>query len=154
MLLERVSRNALRESALKPWRPRWRVALIACGSTLLLTGIAAASWWKLGALQVRAGSDALPSWSDSTAIAYISLGRLLLDQQEDSSSALQQFDHYLANHRDGALADEARVGRAEALEALNRSPEARATWAELQKERPTSMYGRRAEQKLRQLSGW
>lgn len=80
--------------------------------------------------------------------ARVSLGRLLLDKRGDANGALAQFDAYLANARDGALAEEARVGRATAFQRLGRASEEKAAWEDLLKQHPATVHATRARERL------
>ena len=53
-------------------------------------------------------------------------GQLLLDNLNDPARALARFERYLENEPSGALAEEARVGRARALASLDRRDDERA----------------------------
>ncbi len=90
-----------------------------------------------------------------TQASRVSLGRLLLDRQGDAGGALAQFDAYLkASVADnGTLAEEARVGRALALEQLGRRDDERRAWEELVSRHPQSLHSARAHERLSILSG-
>lgn len=80
----------------------------------------------------------------------VSLGRLLLDRQGDPTGALTQFEAYLkgAPTDGGSLAEEARVGRALALQRLGRSDEERRAWEELLVRHPQSLQGAQARERI------
>ncbi|HVZ71591.1 MAG TPA: tetratricopeptide repeat protein [Polyangia bacterium] len=65
--------------------------------------------------------------------------------------ALTSFDSYLAANPDGTLAEEARVGRARALEELGRADEEREAWRQLLRRHPDSVQTERARERLRAL---
>jgi len=65
--------------------------------------------------------------------------------------ALKQFDSYLASSPNGTLAEEARVGRAEALQTLGRAADERAAWQDLLRKHPASVHAQRARARLNQL---
>jgi TolA-binding protein len=90
-----------------------------------------------------------------TQASRVSLGRLLLDRQGDANGALVQFDAYLksATEDSGTLSEEARVGRALALERLGRQAEERRAWEELVARHPQSLHAGRARERLEILSG-
>jgi len=80
----------------------------------------------------------------------VSLGRLLLDKQGDSAGALAEFDAYLKGGvAADNLAEEARVGRATALERLGRAAEERQAWEELIKLHPSSLHVTHARERLK-----
>jgi TolA-binding protein len=87
--------------------------------------------------------------SREATTAHLILGKLLLDRG-DPSSALDQFDVYLAS---GAmtLGEEAMVGRAQALERLGRSTEEAAAWTALLDGYPQSVHAARARTRLASL---
>ena len=78
-------------------------------------------------------------------------GQLLLDQLGEPARALALFDRYLAADPSGALADEARLGRAQALRRLGRSREERAAWLELLRVNPGSVHAAAARTRLQTL---
>jgi TolA-binding protein len=89
-----------------------------------------------------------PEAAESQA-ARVSLGRLLLDKRGDAAGALAQFDAYLANAAgDGALSEEARVGRATALQRLGRAADEKRAWEELLQHHPQSVHAGRARERL------
>jgi outer membrane protein assembly factor BamD (BamD/ComL family) len=80
------------------------------------------------------------------------VGRLLLDTQGSAAEALASFDRYAAEAPSGNLAEEALLGRAEALARLNRrADEAQALRALLERF-PTTAYRARAEARLSEMS--
>ncbi|HEY2902087.1 MAG TPA: zf-HC2 domain-containing protein [Polyangia bacterium] len=78
-------------------------------------------------------------------VAELAMGRHAPEE------ALHQFDSYLAASPNGTLAEEARVGRAEALQTLGRSADERAAWQELLRKHPASVHAPRARERLSQL---
>lgn len=85
--------------------------------------------------------------SPEAIISHVSLGRVLLEL-DDVDGALDQFDDYLARSPRGALAEEARFGRASALGRLGRSAEERRAWQDLLEAFPSSVYAERARARL------
>jgi TolA-binding protein len=65
--------------------------------------------------------------------------------------ALASFDSYLAATPDGTLAEEARVGRALALQKLGRRGEERDAWKQLLRRHPDSVQVTRARERLAEL---
>jgi len=82
--------------------------------------------------------------------ARVVAGQLRLGHGE-ARDALASFDSYLAAGSDGALAEEARVGRALALMRLGRHDEERDAWTTLLRLYPDSVQGPRARDRLAQL---
>ncbi|HXI58061.1 MAG TPA: tetratricopeptide repeat protein [Polyangia bacterium] len=78
------------------------------------------------------------------------VGELLL-ARHSPGEALRQFDSYLAASPSGTLAEEARVGRAAALESLGRTADERDAWQELLRKHPASVHAQRAKDRLNQL---
>jgi TolA-binding protein len=78
-------------------------------------------------------------------------GQLLLDQLGEPGRALTMFERYLAVDPSGALAEEARLGRAQALRRLGRSREERSAWLELLREHPGSVHAAAARTRLATL---
>lgn len=76
------------------------------------------------------------------------LGRMLLDDG-DAAGALNSFDAYLG--RGGALAEEAMLGRASALQRLGRVEEERNAWATILETYPDSVHADRARRRLAAL---
>jgi hypothetical protein len=75
--------------------------------------------------------------SSEAAVARVTLGRLYA-QDGKTSAALAQFDAYLAAPGDGALREEALVGRASALEKLGDRAAERVAWKALLDAYPAS----------------
>ena len=85
------------------------------------------------------------------ATATYSLGRALYDSGEDMAGALTMFNRYLAGSPNGTLAEEARLGRARALQRLGRSSEERQAWLDLLSAHPRSVHAEEARRRLEQL---
>jgi hypothetical protein len=77
-------------------------------------------------------------------------GNVLLTQGA-AREALAGFDGYLAASPDGTLAEEARVGRALALQRLGRRADERAAWNDLLRKHPDTVQGERARGRLAEL---
>jgi tetratricopeptide (TPR) repeat protein len=75
-------------------------------------------------------------------------GQLLLDELGRPGQALQLFDHYLRDQPTGTLAEEAEVGRAQALERLGRPHDAQAAWQDLLRRHPDSIHAELARRRL------
>ena len=84
-------------------------------------------------------------------VSCVAFGRLLLDELHDSRGALAQFDSYLRQARGGALAQEARVGRAVSLERLGRARAERVAWQDLLRQHPETAYADHARARLHAL---
>jgi hypothetical protein len=78
-------------------------------------------------------------------------GQLLLDHLDEPRRALTMFERYLAVDSSGALAEEARLGRAQALRRLDRSQEERGAWLELLRRHPGSVHAAAARTRLAAL---
>jgi hypothetical protein len=89
--------------------------------------------------------------SPEEATSTYTVGRLLYDSGEDTSEALDLFNRYLAESPNGTLAEEARVGRALALQRMGRSSEERQAWLDLLSAHPRSVHADRARRRLEQL---
>lgn len=86
-----------------------------------------------------------------TRAARVSLGMLLLDKQGNPAGALREFDTYLAGGARDTLAEEARLGRALALQRLGRDEEERRAWQTLIENHPQSLHLTRARARLAAL---
>jgi TolA-binding protein len=84
-------------------------------------------------------------------VARALYGQLLLDQRGEPLRALKMFERYLAADPSGALAEEARLGRANALRRLGRPREERSAWLELLREHPGSLHAAAARARLATL---
>jgi TolA-binding protein len=82
--------------------------------------------------------------------ARVVVGDLML-AEGSAREALSSFDSYLAASADGTLAEEARVGRALALQRLGRRDEERAAWTQVLRKHPDSVQGARARSRLEEL---
>jgi hypothetical protein len=82
--------------------------------------------------------------------ASVLLGQLTLERGE-LADALARFDGYLGTDPSGALAEEARLGRALALEQLGQRDDARRAWQELLDRHPGSVHAARARARLESL---
>lgn len=80
-------------------------------------------------------------------------GQLALDRLESPGRALALFERYLAVEPHGTLAEEARLGRARALERLGRASDERAAWRELLRAHPRSVHAAAARARLATLDG-
>jgi hypothetical protein len=82
-------------------------------------------------------------------------GRLLVAQlalrRDEPALALDLFERYLGTDVEGALAEEARLGRALALERLGREADERRAWRELLERHPHSLHTARARTRLETL---
>jgi hypothetical protein len=83
--------------------------------------------------------------------ARVLRGQMLLDELDDAAAALRSFDHYLVAEPGGALAEEALVGRAEALRRLGRASAEAAAWSDLLARYPRSVHAERARERLAAL---
>jgi TolA-binding protein len=90
--------------------------------------------------------------SGEELVSRVALGRLLLDRLGDSRGALVQFNSYLASPGNGALREEAMVGRALSLGRIGRSNEERAAWRALLEAWPKSTHAKRAQARLAELA--
>ena len=80
-------------------------------------------------------------------------GQLLLDRLGSPVRALAQFEGYLLAEPAGTLAEEARLGRARALERLGRASEERSAWREFLRAHPRSLHAAGARARLAALDG-
>ena len=86
--------------------------------------------------------------SREEVVARVLHGQLLLDEMHDAASALRWFDRYLAREPGGALAEEARLGRAQALQLRGSRDGERAAWEELLRKHPASVHAGAARARL------
>jgi TolA-binding protein len=91
--------------------------------------------------------------SRETLAARVLLGQTLLDELGEPAAALASFERYLADASDGPLAEEARVGRAQALWRLGRAAEEANAWTELLARHPHSLQAELARRRLAALTG-
>jgi len=89
--------------------------------------------------------------SPEAQISYLSAGDLLA-QLVQPAAALDQFDRYLAARPAGSLAPEALFGRAHALQALDRRAAETATWRDLLRRYPGSIYEAAGRRRLDELA--
>jgi TolA-binding protein len=89
--------------------------------------------------------------SREASTSRVALGRLLLDREGEPARARALFEGYLEHDPSGALAEEARVGRAQALMRLGERNAEREAWLELLERHPTSVHAERARQRLAAL---
>jgi TolA-binding protein len=89
--------------------------------------------------------------SREEVLSRATYGTLLLEVLGLPQRALGLFDSYLADAPTGALAEEALVGRAEALGRLGRAARERAAWEELLARFPESGHADRARARLEEL---
>jgi anti-sigma factor RsiW len=86
--------------------------------------------------------------SREAAVSHVTLGRLLLDGMRQPAGALREFDRYLAQRRHRVLGEEARVGRALALQRLGRRDAERRAWNDLLQHHPDTLHAERARSRL------
>jgi TolA-binding protein len=86
--------------------------------------------------------------SGEASTSRVALGRLLLDRTDEAARAQSLFKAYLEHDPSGALAEEARVGRALAAKRLGDHSAERAAWLELLERHPESVHVERARQRL------
>jgi TolA-binding protein len=82
--------------------------------------------------------------------ASVLLGQLTLERGQPAD-ALARFEGYLGTDPGGALAEEARLGRALALEQLGQRDDARRAWQDLLQKHPRSPHAGRARARLESL---
>lgn len=82
----------------------------------------------------------------------VTMARLLLDTRGDAAEALRLFERYARAAPDGNLAEEALLGRAEALGRLGRGADEAAAWAALLERFPGTVHRARAEAHLREMA--
>jgi TolA-binding protein len=82
----------------------------------------------------------------------VTMARLLLDTQADAAEALDSFERYVREAPAGNLAEEARLGRAEALGRLGRAAEEASAWAELLEHFPATVHRGRAEARSKEIA--
>jgi len=105
----------------------------------------------------RRFGDALNLYEDLAArfagsreeiVARVLHGQLLLDEMHDAPAALRWFERYLAREPAGSLAEEARLGRAQALQVHGSRDDERAAWQELLAKHPASVHAGAARARL------
>ena len=92
------------------------------------------------------------SGSREELIARVLRGQTLLDNLGHPGEALASFERYLRDQPNGALAEEARAGRAQALWHLDRPAEEAAAWNELLSLHPRSLHAALARSRLAALT--
>jgi TolA-binding protein len=85
--------------------------------------------------------------------ARVLAGQTLLDELGEPAAALASFERYLRDEPGGPLAEEARVGRAQALGRLGRATEEADAWSELLARHPRSLQAELARRRLAALAG-
>jgi hypothetical protein len=78
-------------------------------------------------------------------------GQMLLDDLDEPAAALRAFDGYLRDEPGGTLAEEAVVGRAQALRRLGRAAAEAAAWNDLLVRYPRSVHAELARERLAAL---
>ncbi|HVU51159.1 MAG TPA: hypothetical protein VHL80_10760 [Polyangia bacterium] len=78
-------------------------------------------------------------------------GQMLLDDLDQPAAALSAFDRYLRDEPGGTLAEEAIVGRAQALRRLGRADAEAAAWSDLLARHPRSVHAELARERLAAL---
>jgi hypothetical protein len=89
--------------------------------------------------------------SREEVVARVLAGQVLLDERHDAPAALRWFERYLASEPAGSLAEEARLGRAQALQVRGSPDEERAAWRELLAKHPASVHAGAARARLEAL---
>lgn len=84
-------------------------------------------------------------------VSRVALARVLLDEKNEPRRALRLFDAYLSASPKGSLAEEAKAGRALALQKLGRKQDERQAWQEFLTEHPGSAYSAKARTRLKAL---
>ncbi len=92
------------------------------------------------------------STSREARTSEVTMARLLLDTQGDAEEALRLFERYVQAAPSGNLAEEALLGRAEALGRLARSAEETRAWSALVETFPTTVHRARAEARVREIA--
>jgi hypothetical protein len=85
------------------------------------------------------------------ALARFNLAKMLQERGEDPAQVLALFTSFLAESPNGTLAEEARLGRAVALQRLDRPQEERQAWQDLLSSHPKSVHAERARKRLDEL---
>jgi hypothetical protein len=85
------------------------------------------------------------------SLARFNLAKMLQERGEDPGQALGLFTSFLAESPNGTLAEEARLGRAVALQRLGRPQEERQAWQDLLSSHPKSIHAERARKRLDEL---
>jgi tetratricopeptide (TPR) repeat protein len=123
---------------------------VSAGRLFADVGRARRAGWVTQAYQAYGELLAHFPGSREERAASVLLGQLTLERGE-LADALARFDRYLGTDPKGALAEEARLGRALALEQLGRPDDARRAWQELLDRHPGSVHAGRARARLESL---
>jgi hypothetical protein len=86
-----------------------------------------------------------------SSLARFNLAKMLQERGEDPGQTLALFTSFLAESPNGTLAEEARLGRAVALQRLGRPQEERQAWQDLLSSHPQSIHAERARKRLDEL---
>jgi len=106
--------------------------------------------WPEAAAEYRTLVSEFPDLAEADT-ARVALGELLLDRLHDATDALQSFEQYLARHPEGALALEARFGKARALRATGQTALERTALQDFLARFPEAVQAEPARQRLREL---
>jgi len=79
-------------------------------------------------------------------------GQMMLDDLDEPAAALRSFERYLRDEANGTLAEEALLGRAQALRRLGRANTEAAAWSDLLARYPRSVHAELARERLAALA--
>jgi hypothetical protein len=79
-------------------------------------------------------------------------GQMMLDDLDEPAAALRSFERYLRDEPNGTLAEEALLGRAQALRRLGRADTEAAAWSDLLARYPRSVHAELARERLAALA--